>query len=195
VGGQGSRASGIAVRRRYAHRETARGSCSVGSAPPKGCVCATDARRAGAPGVPLDDADHRHRRRRDESPRPVSGCAARRCAPHRVGRRRRSLETWRKGAGESATVSHQRRVSRSPRPRTGVTPEAVKRARSVTAAQVTDLRGSQKTMRRAQLFHDTSAGARTRYSVLVLRCRIVPRGGAASLHQDRCVRRSSAARR
>src|SRR4029450_9776488 len=42
------------------------------------------------------------------------------------------------------------RVPRSPRPRTRVTREAVKRARSVTAAQVTDLRGSRKTLWRTR---------------------------------------------
>jgi hypothetical protein len=59
------------------------------------------------------------------------------------------------------------RATRSQRPRTRVRREAVKRARSVTAAQVTDLRGSQKTVRRAQLFHATSAGARTRCALQV----------------------------
>jgi len=56
-----------------------------------GCACATHARRAGAPDGPLGDADHKVGSRREESPRALSGYALRRCAPHRVGRRGRSL--------------------------------------------------------------------------------------------------------
>jgi len=61
----------------------------------------------------------------------------------------------------------QRRASRSQRPRTRVTREAVKRGRSVTAALGCGTqRGSRRTMRRAQLFHATSAGARTKRTPL-----------------------------
>jgi hypothetical protein len=42
-----------------------------------GCVWAAHARRTDAPGVPLDDADHTGRTRRDESARAVSSCAVR----------------------------------------------------------------------------------------------------------------------
>ena len=61
--------------------------------PTRRCVCATCARRAGAPGVRLDNADHSHGSRRDQSPRAVSGCATCRCAPHRVDPRPRSPTT------------------------------------------------------------------------------------------------------
>jgi hypothetical protein len=56
-------------------------------------------------------ADHTARSRREESPRALSGCALRRRAPHRVGRRPRS----------PAARGRRRRASRSPRPRTRVT--------------------------------------------------------------------------
>jgi len=41
----------------------------------------TDVRRTDAPAVASVDADHAGRSRRDESPRPLSGCAACRLAP------------------------------------------------------------------------------------------------------------------
>jgi hypothetical protein len=71
-------------------RETACASCPSAPAPTKGCVCATCARRAGAPAGRLGHADHMGGSRRDESARAVSGCATSRRAPHRVGPRPRS---------------------------------------------------------------------------------------------------------
>jgi hypothetical protein len=74
-------------RRRYARREIAPASCSVAPAPTRGCVCATCARRAGAPDVRFDVADHNGGSRRDESAGALSGCAEQRRAPHRVAPR------------------------------------------------------------------------------------------------------------
>ena len=134
-----------------------------------GCVWTTHARRTDAPDMPFGNADHTDRTRREESARALSGFAVPRHAPHRAcpqPTRPAMYCARRAGLAASQLRLRQRRASRSQRPRTGVTREAVKRARSVTAAQVTDLRGSRKTLRRAQLFHAMSAGARTRCTSL-----------------------------
>jgi hypothetical protein len=65
-----------------------------------------------------------------------------------AGRRRSALRENARGSyAMAARVFRLRRAS--------------DRARSVTAAQVTDLRGSQAARRRARLFHAMSAGAST----------------------------------
>jgi hypothetical protein len=125
-------------RRRYARREIAPASCSVAPAATSGCVCATCARRAGAPVVRFDVADHNGGSRRDESAGALSGCAEQRRAPHRVPpglthphRRADAITCLR---SDHRGCGCRRRVSRSPRPRSRVTREAIKRACSLTAA-------------------------------------------------------------
>jgi hypothetical protein len=137
-------------------------------------VCATCARRAGAPGVRLGTADHNGGSRRDESPGALSSCAKRRRAPHRVGPRPRSparrltRTTYgrRVRAARLVRATSDSRDSRSgnaraPR-RRSARPEQGRRAQRDCRAGLGTQRGSQRTMRRAQLFHATSAGARTR---------------------------------
>ena len=87
------------------------------------------------------NADHTARSRRAESPRALSGCALRRRAPHRVGRRPRS----------PATQRRLRRAARSPRPRTRVTRESGKaRPQRDGRVGLGTQRGSQTTLRRAR---------------------------------------------
>jgi hypothetical protein len=175
--------SAVGGRRRSARREIAPGSCSLAPAATKGCVCATHARRAGAPVRRLGGADHSGGSRRDESPGALSGCAKRRRAPHRVGPPPRSstrsissawmtvLSMCRPGRHHSATLAAAPRVSFAATSDSRDSRSCKARLKPDCRAGLGTQRGSRRTMPKAQLFHATSAGARTRCAARLPPCR------------------------
>jgi hypothetical protein len=126
------------------------------------------------------DADHSDgtRRAKAGSPGALSGCAVWRRAPHRAGRRVSPPCRGQPGAHLNNTAFWLLPCLRQPTPPAAHTSFAAtsdsRDTRSCKARPERDCRvglgtqrGSQKTRRRAQIFHATSAGARTRCALQV----------------------------